>query len=941
MKQRYWIVILISTLILCSSCRDNYENTAKKNDKILFATSMNNWEQQNMDTDLGDSLSNFSYQTVAIKDHNDMSLIATSGEGMLPCKTLNIGGESNDSDKRTRAVLVNDIPTGASDRFMMTSYYGENNENVYFSHERAKYSNTANNVKYWIMENEQYWQLISRKLTFYAWWPCDDDNVVNFNDETKTITYNVPTDVTTQKDLLYATTQPAYYYEDTKGELDFKHALTAIRFVVKNGIAGNLTNIQMRYVAASGTFNVTNEQWTTNYDNVKTFSINLNRSLTAGSDVVLNPNEYTFLMIPQDVTRNSIQIVFTMGSGAAATEYFATLSAVKSSSGTTNALMWERGKTITYTLTKGEGEGYVIYATSTDADYTGATKATISVTSYKLANNNTSRVNWKVTGYSTDLGETWNNIGASVWTGNGVANVTPWITGTYTATSDATNGRTAKTVEITTTKAAITESQGKGEEINTYLKSHSFGSASSYYDLSMRNGRGETLTKRETANCYLVRGYGYFCFPAVYGNAIKNGEANTSAYNYSDFQNYKGNKPTNPWIPTDTGETPKEAKVVWVEPAVQDAITSVTYDSANKMIKFTVSQANVYQGNAVIGLYDNSGNIMWSWHIWFTNAYDKTLYPDLKANNTYTFAPDALGFIYGGRRNIFGSRSVMLRIQQVDDSGNIISGSSTAKVFVTHGSGWEDCRFVGAPYYEWGRKDPFLCHLNVALTDGKSVYSPSASGVLDYKFTEPSSFGYVANPNSGTWSNAVGNKITIGESIQHPNWFKPHSSASALPNRGSWMKVLCVQAWNGGNTSYANNNNGAVTKTIYDPCPAGYHVPNSGVWANALNRNKSYWVEQINEEGTRLYWYAVAPFNSGSGQLIYYPFGAISWPDGYYGTRGTTNSPNGTNPYVRIWTAGPTNNEAGVNLRAQVQGSFDYPSGDYTGVAGQIIPVAD
>ena len=99
MKQRYWIVILISTLILCSSCRDNYENTAKKNDKILFATSMNNWEQQNMDTDLGDSLSNFSYQTVAIKDHNDMSLIATSGEGMLPCKTLNIGGESNDSDR--------------------------------------------------------------------------------------------------------------------------------------------------------------------------------------------------------------------------------------------------------------------------------------------------------------------------------------------------------------------------------------------------------------------------------------------------------------------------------------------------------------------------------------------------------------------------------------------------------------------------------------------------------------------------------------------------------------------------------------------------------------------------------------------------------------------------------------------------------------------------
>ena len=936
---KYGILMLMTGV--CFSCSDDLNSIVLKDNRIMFAATMEDWEHESLHGDVSDSIHDgFSRQLVAVKDHNELSLVATTGEGMRPCKSIDIEGKRGKSSP-TRAVLVNDVPTGSSDRFMMTSYYGDNKENVYFSHEKAMYSTTTGGVPYWIMENEQYWQLISRQLSFYAWYPCDDENVAKFDDTSKTITYMVPTDVTSQKDLLYATTSPAYYYEDTKGSLNFKHALTAIRFVVKNGIAGNLTNIQMRYVVDTGTFDMDNERWTPNYESHKTFSIDLNRSLTAGSDVVLNPNEYTFLMIPQDVTRNSIQVVFTMGSGDAATEYFATLSAVKSSSGTSTPLAWEKGKTITYTLTKGEGEGYVIYATSTDADYTGETKATISVTSYKLANNNTTRVKWKVTGYSIDMGQKWNAVSATSWTSaDGQTTVEPWITGSYTSTSDATDGREAKTISLTTKKAAISEALGKGEEINQYLKN---ASEVTDLDLSYYDGRGNKYTTRETANCYVVRAGGTYKFPAVYGNAIKNGATNASAYNYDNFENYLGNKPKSPWIPDDTGKTPYEAKVVWVEPAVKDVISSVSYNSATKMVHFTVDKTKIYQGNAVIGLYDDAGTIMWSWHIWFTNAYDQSKYPDMYANSTYTFAPEILGAVLGGRRNIFASRSVLLRIEQVDDSGNVIAGSSAAKVFVTHGSGWEDCRFVGGCYYEWGRKEPFLCHFNVTLTNGESKYSPSAEGLVDYKYTAPSTFGYTANPTTGTWSNAVGYKIDIRDAIQHPNWFKPVASNSNLPNRGSWMKTYNIRAWNGSNTLYTRNHN-AITKTIYDPCPRGYHVPASGVFnANyAVNSSKAYWDKLENENGVCLYHYIVAPLVSGNGELHIYPLGAINWPDGNYANMyGTTYSPNGTNPWLRLWTAGPTGMEGSFNLRAQLQSSVWEPNSDYGGVSGNVWPVAD
>lgn len=70
-------------------------------------------------------------------------------------------------------------------------------------------------------------------------------------------------------------------------------------------------------------------------------------------------------------------------------------------------------------------------------------------------------------------------------------------------------------------------------------------------DLSVRSG------KVNTANCYIVNAPGKYSFPLVYGNAIKNSVANTSAYSSENngnnvilqkFVNHLGNEITSPYI---------------------------------------------------------------------------------------------------------------------------------------------------------------------------------------------------------------------------------------------------------------------------------------------------------------------------------------------------------------------------------------------------------
>lgn len=112
------------------------------------------------------------------------------------------------------------------------------------------------------------------------------------------------------------------------------------------------------------------------------------------------------------------------------------------------------------------------------------------------------------------------------------------------------------------------------------------------------------------------------------------------------------------------------------------------------------------------------------------------------------------------------------------------------------GSGNVDLRSVGL-YYQWGRKDPF-----VGYKWGKESIEPKVSG------------------DAARSMSTVTAAITVEESIAKPTTF--------VAFKGDWLSGHDASLWgNGGD------------KTIYDPCPAGYRVPdyNAGdpLWQQVVN----------------------------------------------------------------------------------------------------------
>ena len=111
--------------------------------------------------------------------------------------------------------------------------------------------------------------------------------------------------------------------------------------------------------------------------------------------------------------------------------------------------------------------------------------------------------------------------------------------------------------------------------------------------------------------------------------------------------------------------------------------------------------------------------------------------------------------------------------------------------------------------YQWGRKDPFLGSSSIhyeSMTEAKST------------ITWPSSVS--SDSSTGTIAYATANPTTfITENSSNYDWYYT------------------------GDESTDNTRWKESTKSIYDPCPAGWRVPNggsNGVWANALGSSDSF-----------------------------------------------------------------------------------------------------
>jgi hypothetical protein len=178
----------------------------------------------------------------------------------------------------------------------------------------------------------------------------------------------------------------------------------------------------------------------------------------------------------------------------------------------------------------------------------------------------------------------------------------------------------------------------------------------------------------------------------------------------------------------------------------------------------------IEEANAVIAVTDANGNALWSWHIWMTD-FDPAADPD----------------VIGGRR-------VMNR-----NLGAFASSDASS----------EDAVRSYGLYYQWGRKDPFVgpreWNSNVPL----ALYNNSGS------FTTHT---YVKSTDDVDMNGDKKNDIKAG--TQEFATARPSSFIAGNADNGfDWLNTSNTGLWS------------ETSKSLYDPCPAGWRVAPREIWA--------------------------------------------------------------------------------------------------------------
>ena len=720
------------------------------------------------------------------------------------------------------------------------------------------------------------WSWEQRFARFYAVYPESTNssngiNVLSQPTATKplSIEFTVNKDVTQQVDLMTACSGKVEYkihHQAPRTDLQFRHALTAIRFAVGQNLSFNKTikDITLKNVLLKSKYTLSNNLdgsgavWDhTGYSqrgDVKQSNVNYNTNENANSIVrntsrFSNSNEtdltklddnYTFYMIPQDLDgKVTAEVLFTDGSKITVP--------LKGS--------WKAGTTRTYKLSeKNSTWNYILNPISpaTAVAYNG-TQANYKIESYReIQINGTSTkqpVKWKVVEYSVDGGTTWTTTKPS------------WLK----SLKEQGEGGTAAEVCTATLGTDIVDlvaQRNKG-----LLDATPLGTAATPYNLSNNTGAAAV---QNTANCYVISAPGYYMIPLVYGNAIKNGQTNTSAYKSTapntplefgspkkvtdvilhHFVDHISSPITDPWIEKTNGGSYKNidgAEVTWSDennlatlsgsPIYRDA-------SGNAYVKFEVKKENIKSGNAVISV--KKGNtILWSWHLWFApkTALDEISVTNAQ-NKVYKFTNETLGWkpTKWIATSYSAPRTVKIKIEQtIANNGTKQFGEIT----ITQDAYIE--RRGTATYYQWGRNNAF---------PGTDATLPQGSIVKG------------------------DNQIHMNNKIQHPNYFFTTKFLGRIidPYDGLTKFHYFYNLWSMNNNLRGDNNaanNIEVVKTIYDPCPVGFNVPTNGAFSGFTTNGRNEGPMNVNGTNVKatydlntghLFW-----TNSSKTETIYFP----------------------------------------------------------------------
>ena len=757
------------------------------------------------------------------------------------------------------------------------------------------------------------WSWDQPSARFYAVYPeISKYNAMTISKATATasptVEFQVKPNVQDQVDLMTACSGDVRYV--TRGRapqtnLKFRHALTAIRFAVGQNLSFDktITKITLKNVllkskyVLSNKYDGTGAKWDhTGYStrgdvslaglsyktNEDPNSIVRNQNTYRTENDILKLNDgYTFYMIPQDLTgKVTAEVLFSDNS--------------KITVPLTGA--WKEGTTRTYKLSQKNSTW--TYTLLTESPKAAAFNATATekykITSYREAPDGTKKaVAWKVIGYDANGDGNFSMTEKPSWLGN--------------LKTEGNGGERAEETTASLVPSAVVDLVAQR---NKELKNaKALGSNGAPYNLSNSTG---AATVENTANSYVISAPGVYMFPLVYGNAIKGGATNASAYkgNVADFKanvngtmknvilqnlvDHNGNPISNPWIEkTHNGANNgvNAAQIVWTDEPniVRSNAVSIQRDaSGNAFVKFEVKQADIKSGNTVIAVKKNNV-VVWSWHLWFApkDALEKIAVTN-EDDKVYNFTKETLGWkpITWTGTPYTSTREVKVKIEQtVGHTGQKEISYVTIKQRPTT-SAIEGISTL----YQWGRKDAF-----------------------------PGLSGNVAGVNR-----TPGDKIYLQAIIQNPgNFYITRLSGGAIDG-GSYLTQYYnfYNLWSINNTKTGGQDNGnddAVIKTIYDPSPVGFTVPGGNAFTGFTETGRNRATMNVDGTGVKSvfdanmghhYW-----TNSNKEETIFFP------------AAGYMDNGNGAllwhKQYGDFWTALPADINNGCVMG--IQHDFTYP----------------
>ena len=707
---------------------------------------------------------------------------------------------------------------------------------------------SSNDGLSWQTDGSYYWPQ-NNTASFFAYTPvATNSNGIKLSPVSYVgkpyIDFTVQDDIEQQLDLMTASSGPITFYSGTQVRLPFKHALTCVKFVMGSGLpAGKkIARIVLKNISKKGTyyFDEVNPSWVASTTDLEDYTIaSIGMETSTNENTLIAPvgkdqSYATLLMVPQAFNSEDQKIEVYFDDG---------VNPLTSLSATLNGTQWLAGTTVTYKLNSNAQQKFVLEVEPILVGHNGG-DTSFKVTSYKQNGNSKEAMPWRVIGYSTDgitytsekpSGQTWVGIQTTEGAG-GTAPETGYV-------------RIGEQISEAT---LLTEQEDTIAQKAVMISNGIRGTNENPWDLSTHNLAGQS-TPMNTANCYIVNAPGVYKIPLVYGNAITDGVENRDAYLKTPNLDYLDRSITNPYIYNNTDNddnpyTPNDAIVLWQD--AKNLVQNIRLSVDKHFIVFEITDSNIRQGNAVLCIRDNTadgnghtGRIMWSWHIWVTgidvSAVKKLTNAD---HRRFDVLPVPVGFCSrGGTQASYAGRELYVKIQQ--------NSGMTAILHINQMKGVDFTGFTNgnAPYYHYGRSIPYKPA--AGWTNGKNETDKKLYWNEDYDFS-----------TSG--------QMTLGTAIQ-----KPYSYVS-VNDDVCYCNSSVYKLWDGNaalNTFNAPSWNYTTLKTIYDPCPPGFHIPNIYTFTGLQSgeHRNGYYTYYIN--GTHSDWIFFPPLGirnrTNSGNL--------------------------------------------------------------------------